>query len=114
MEIILDSSTSQDAARKAAKDAQRIGRELKSDFDEAVSRGKDAAKDLGDEVRGAAEDAAGSGRDVARDYLERGKRRMSQTAERVSVYADDNTAVVAVGAFAAGILVGYLASRRFA
>lgn len=42
----------------------------------------------------------------------RGKRRMSQTAERVSAYADDNTAVVAVGAFATGVLVGYLASRR--
>jgi ElaB/YqjD/DUF883 family membrane-anchored ribosome-binding protein len=112
METILNSSTAQDAARKAAKDAQKIGGEFKSDFDHAVNRSKDAAKDLGDQVRGAAEDAAASGRDIAQEYLERGKRRLSQTAERVTAYADDNTAVVAVGAFAVGVLVGYLASRR--
>jgi ElaB/YqjD/DUF883 family membrane-anchored ribosome-binding protein len=112
MESILDSQTSQDALRKAAKDAQTIGSEFKSDFDHAVNRSKEAAKDLGENLRGAAEGAASSGREMAQEYLERGKRRMSQTAERVTAYADDNTAVVAVGAFAVGALVGYLASRR--
>lgn len=112
METILDSSTTQDAVRRAAKDAQKIGGEFRSDFDHAVNRSKEAAKDLGESLRGAAQGAASSGREMAQEYLERGKRRMSQTAERVSAYADDNTAVVAVGAFAAGVLVGYLASRR--
>lgn len=112
METILDSSTAQDAVRKAAKDAQKIGGEFRSDFDHAVNRSKEAAKDLGESLRGAAQGAASSGREMAQEYLESGKRRMSQTAERVSAYADDNTAVVAIGAFAAGILVGYLASRR--
>lgn len=112
METILDSSTTQDAVRRAAKDAQKIGGEFRSDFDHAVNRSKEAAKDLGESLRGAAQGAASSGREMAEEYLKRGKRRMSQTAERVTVYADDNTAVVAVGAFAAGVLVGYLASRR--
>lgn len=112
METILDSSTTQDAVRRAAKDAQKIGGEFKSDFDHAVNRSKEAAKDLGESLRGAAQGAASSGREMAQEYLERGKRRMSQTAERVSAYADDNTAIVAIGAFTAGILVGYLARRR--
>ena len=112
METMLDSSTTQDAVRRAAKDAQKIGGEFKSDFDHAMNRSKEAAKDLGQSLRGAAEGAASSGREIAQEYLERGKRRMSQTAERVSAYADDNTAVVAIGAFAGGMLVGYLASRR--
>ena len=112
METILDSSTTQDAVRRAAKDAQKIGGEFKSDFDHALNRSKEAAKDLGESLRGAAQGAASSGREMAQEYLERGKRRMSQTAERVSAYADDNTAVVAIGAFAAGMLVGYLARRR--
>ena len=112
VETILDSSTTQDAVRKAAKDAQKIGRDFKSDFDDSVSRSREAAKDFGESLRGAAEGAASSGREMAQKYLERGKRRMSQTAERVSAYADANTAVVAVGAFAAGLLVGRLARRR--
>jgi ElaB/YqjD/DUF883 family membrane-anchored ribosome-binding protein len=121
MESILDSQAAQDSVRKAAKDAQKIGAEIKSDFDDAVNRSKDAAKDLGENLRGAAEETASSGRDVAQEYLERakrrlylerGKRRLSQTAERVTAYADDNTALMAVGAFAVGVLVGHLASRR--
>jgi len=112
METILDSPTAEDVARKAAKDTPRTGGDLKSDFGHAVNRGKDAAKDLGDKVRGAAEDAAASGRDIAREYVERGKQRLTQASERVTSYADDNTAIVVVGAFVAGVLVGYLASRR--
>ena len=112
METTLDSPTAEDAVKSPAKGAQRTGGDLKSDFGHAVNRGKDAAKDLGDKVRGAAEDAAASGRDIAQEYVERGKRRLTQAAERVTSYADDNTAIVAVGAFVAGVLVGYLASRR--
>jgi ElaB/YqjD/DUF883 family membrane-anchored ribosome-binding protein len=112
METILDSQTSQDAVRKAAKEAQKIGSELKSDFEHAVNESKEAAKDFGDNLQEAAEKASSSRRDIAQEYLQRGKRRLSQTAERVTVYADDNTAVVAVGAFALGVLVGHLATRR--
>jgi ElaB/YqjD/DUF883 family membrane-anchored ribosome-binding protein len=112
METILNPSTAQDAARKAANDAQRIGSEFKSDFEHAVNRGKDAAKDLGGKVRAAAEDAVASEGDIAQEYVGRGKRRLSQAANRVTAYADDNTAIVAVAAFAVGALVGYLASRR--
>ena len=111
MEGILNSTTVQDA-RKAAKDAQKIVGEFKSDFDRAYDRSKDVAKDLGQKVRGAAEDAAASGRDIAQHYLKRGRRRLSHATERVSAYADANTAVVAIGAFAAGILVGHFARRR--
>lgn len=111
MEGILNSPAVQDA-RKAAKEAQKIGSEFRSDFDRAVDRSKDVAKDLGEKVRGAAEDAAASGQDIAQDYLKRGRRRLSKATERVSAYADANTAVVAVGAFAAGLLVGHFARRR--
>ncbi len=111
MEGILKSSTVQDA-RRAAKEAQKIGSDFRSDFDRAVDRSKDVAKELGEKVRGAAEDAASSGRDIARDYMKRGRRRLSHATERVSAYADANTAVVAIGAFAAGILVGHFARRR--
>lgn len=111
MEGILDSPTVQDA-RKAAKEAQKIAGEFKSDFDRAFDRSKEAAKDLGEKVRGAAEDAAASGRDIAQDYMKRGRRRLSKATERVSAYADANTAVVAIGAFAAGLLVGHFARRR--
>jgi ElaB/YqjD/DUF883 family membrane-anchored ribosome-binding protein len=111
MESILDSPTLQDA-RKAVKDAQKIGGELKNDFDRTFDRSRDAAKDLGEKVRGAAEDAAASGRDIAQDYLKRGRRHLSRATERVTVYADKNTLVVAIGALAAGILLGRFASRR--
>ena len=111
MESILN-PTVQDAARKAANDAQKIGKEVKTDFDRAVGKSKDAAADLGKHLRGAAEAAAASGRDLADEYLESGQRRLSRTTERVSAYADDNTAVVTIGAFSAGLLVGYLVTRR--
>jgi hypothetical protein len=111
MEGILNSSTVQDA-RKAARDAQKMAGEFKGDFDRAYDRSKDVAKDLGEKVRGAAADAVASGRDIAQQYLKRGKRRLSHASERVSAYADANTAVVALGAFAAGILVGRFARRR--
>lgn len=112
METILNSSAATDAARRIATDAQKMGSEFKSDFDRAVNRSQDAAKDMGDKMRGAAGDAAASGRDIAQDYLERGKRRVSQTADLVTKYADDNTAIVAICALGVGALIGYLASRR--
>jgi ElaB/YqjD/DUF883 family membrane-anchored ribosome-binding protein len=111
MEGILNTPAVQDA-RKAARDAQKIAGEFKSDFDRAFDRSKDVAKDLGQKVRGAAEDAVASGRDIARTYVKRGRRRLSQVSERVDAYADANTAIVTIGAFAAGILVGHFARRR--
>lgn len=111
MESILNPSA-QDVARKAANDAQKIGREFKSDFDRAVGKSKDAASVLGENLRGAAEAAAASGRDLGEEYLKRGRRQLSQTTERVSAYADDKTAAVTIGAFSVGLLVGYLVSRR--
>jgi hypothetical protein len=111
MEGILNSPTVQDA-RKAARDAQKIAGEFKSDFDRAYDRSRDVAKNLGQKVYGAAGDAVVSGRDIAQKFLKRGKRRLSHASERVSAYADANTAVVTLGAFAAGILIGHFARRR--
>ena len=111
MESVLNPSA-QDAVRKAANDAQKIGKEFKSEFDRAMGKSKDAASDLGENLRGAAEAAAASGRELADEYMKRGRREFAKTSERVSAYADDKTLVVTLGAFAAGIFVGYLASRR--
>lgn len=112
METILDSSMSSDGGRKAAKEAQRLAGEFRSDFDDAANRGRDTAKDLSEKIRGAVDDAAASGQNIAEEYVKRGKRHLSRTAERVSAYADDNTAALAIGTFAIGVLVGYLARRR--
>jgi ElaB/YqjD/DUF883 family membrane-anchored ribosome-binding protein len=112
METTFNTSAAQDAARKAATAGQKIGGDLKNDFDHVVNKSKEAAKDLGDKLRGAAEDAAVSGREIGQEALDRGKRRLSRAADSVTQYADDNTAIVAIGAFFAGALLGYLVSRR--
>ena len=111
METVLKNAT-QDTARKAANDAMKIGREVKSDFDRAVGKSKATAAELGENLYEAAEAAMSSGRESAEQYLKRGKRQAARATERVSAYADDNTALVAVGAFGAGLLAGYLFSRR--
>lgn len=112
METTFNTSAAQDAARKAATAGQKIAGDFKSDFDHVVNRSKDAAKDFGEKLRGAAEDAAVSGREISQEALDRGKKRFSHAADSVTRYADDNTAVVAIGAFCAGALLGYLVSRR--
>jgi hypothetical protein len=111
MEGILNSPAVQDA-RNAARDAQKIAGEFKGDFDRAYDRSKDVARNLGQKVCGATGDAVSSGRDIAQQFLKRGRRRLSHATERVSAYADANTAVVALGAFAVGLLVGHFARRR--
>ncbi len=111
MESVLNPSA-QDAVRRVANDARKIGTEFKSDFDRAVGKSKDSVAGLGESLRGAAEAVAASGRELGEEYLKRGQRQVSRTSERVSAYADDNTAAVTIGAFGAGLLVGYLVSRR--
>lgn len=107
----MDSNTGQaveDQVAKTARDAQRLGDEVKRSFDDAVAHGREAAEKLGAEARSAAECA----RESARNYVDSARRRVGQAAERVTVYADDNTALVAGSAFGIGLLVGFLVARR--
>ena len=94
----------EDQAKKTAREAQKLGKEVKKDFDEAVSRGKEAAEEFGFEAQGVA--------DRARDYMESARKKVGNAAERVTTYADDNTALVAVAAFGVGLLVGHLVTRE--
>jgi ElaB/YqjD/DUF883 family membrane-anchored ribosome-binding protein len=94
----------EDQAKKTAREAQKLGKEVKKDFDDAVSRGKEAAEEFGFEAQGVA--------DRARDYMESARKKVGKAAERVTTYADDNTALVAVAAFGVGLLVGHLVTRE--
>lgn len=94
----------EDQAKKTAREAQKLGKEVKKDFDDAVSRGKEAAEEFGFEAQGVA--------DRARDYVESARKKVGNAAERVTTYADDNTALVAVAAFGVGLLVGHLVTRE--
>ena len=94
----------EDQAKKAAREAQKLGKEVKKDFDDAVSRGKEAAEGLGFDAQGIA--------DRARDYVESARVKVGKAAGRVTTYADDNTALVAVAAFGIGLLVGHLVTRE--
>jgi ElaB/YqjD/DUF883 family membrane-anchored ribosome-binding protein len=94
----------EDQARKTAREAQKLGKEVKKDFDDAVSRGKEAAEGLGFDAQGIA--------DRARDYMDSARQKVGKAAERVTTYADDNTILVAVAAFGVGLLLGYLVTRE--
>jgi len=94
----------EDQAKKTAREAQKLGKEVKKDFDDAVSRGKEAAEEFGSDAQGVA--------DRARDYMESARKKVGNAAERVTTYADDNTALVAVAAFGVGLLVGHLVTRE--
>jgi ElaB/YqjD/DUF883 family membrane-anchored ribosome-binding protein len=94
----------EDQAKKTAREAQKLGKEVKKDFDGAVSRGKEAAEEFGFDAQGVA--------DRARDYMESARKKVGNAAERVTTYADDNTALVAVAAFGVGLLVGHLVTRE--
>lgn len=94
----------EEQAKKTAREAQKLGREVKKDFEDAVSRGRDAAEEFGFDTQGIA--------DRARGYVQSARRKAGQAAGRVTTYADDNTAVVAVAAFAVGLLVGHLVTRE--
>lgn len=98
----------EDQARKTAREAQKLGKEVKKDFEDAVSRGKDAASGFTDDAR----DAARNLSDRAREYSDAARRNFGKAAERVTTYADDNTAIVAVAAFGVGLLVGFLVARE--
>ncbi len=102
-----------DQARKTVRDAEKLGSEVKRDFEAAVSRGKDAAQDVQEEAKGAARDAAGNLTGRAREIADAARRNIGKAAGKVSVYADDNTAIVAVAAFGAGLLVGHLVTREW-
>jgi ElaB/YqjD/DUF883 family membrane-anchored ribosome-binding protein len=94
----------EDQAKKTAREAQKLGKEVRKNFDDVVSRGKEAAEELGFDAQGVA------GR--ARDYVESARKKVGKAAERVTTYADDNTALVAVAAFGVGLLLGYLVTRE--
>jgi hypothetical protein len=98
----------EDQARKTAREAQKLGKEVKNDvkrdFDDAVSRGREAAQEFGFNAQGAA--------DRARGYVESARKTVGEASRRVTTYADDNTALVAMAAFGVGLLVGHLVTRE--
>jgi ElaB/YqjD/DUF883 family membrane-anchored ribosome-binding protein len=102
------SSATADQARKTAKEAQKLGSDVKKDFDGTVARGKDAASDLTDDAK----DAARNLSDRARELSDAARRNLGKAAGKMSDYADANTALVAVAAFGVGLLVGYLVTRE--
>lgn len=97
-----------DSVKSSAKDAQKLGQDVRAEFGDAVSRGRDIASHLASDARAAAEELSGH----AREALSEGRDRASRVVGRVSTYADDHTALVALGAFGVGLLVGFLAARR--
>ena len=104
----LYSPATADQAQKTAKDAQKLGQEVKKDFSDAVARGKDAARNISDEMKETGWPVSARAREVA----DAARRNLGKATERVTVYADDNTALVAVAAFGVGLLVGHLVSRE--
>jgi ElaB/YqjD/DUF883 family membrane-anchored ribosome-binding protein len=94
----------EEQVQKTVREAQSLGDDLRKDFDEAVSRGKETAGQIGAD----AQDVA----DRTRDYVESARKKVGRAADRVSTYADDNTALVAIAAFGIGLLVGSLLNRR--
>ena len=62
----------EDQAKKTAREAQKLGKEVKKDFDDAVSRGKEAAEEFGFEAQGVA--------DRARDYVESARKKVGNAA----------------------------------
>ncbi len=107
MENVLSPAVS-DSVKSAAKDAQKLGQDVKAGFDSAVARGRDIASHLASDARTATGDLS----DHAKETLEDGRNRASRAVGRVSDYADENTTIVALAAFGAGLLVGYLVTRR--
>jgi ElaB/YqjD/DUF883 family membrane-anchored ribosome-binding protein len=97
-----------DSVKSAARDAQKLGQDVKSEFKDAVSRSHGIADHLASDARA----AAGELSDRAKDVLTEGRNRASKAVGRVSDYADENTALVALAAFGVGLLVGALVARR--
>ncbi|MBK9089890.1 MAG: hypothetical protein IPL90_12910 [Holophagales bacterium] len=97
-----------DSVRSATKDAQKLGQDVKGEFKDAVSRGRDIAGHFATDARTAADELS----ERAKETLLEGRNRASKAVGRVSDYADNNTALVTVAAFGAGMLLGYLVTRR--
>ena len=97
-----------DSIKGAARDAQKLGQDVKGEYEDAVSRGRDIASQLASDAR----TAAGELSERASEALLEGRDRASKAVGRMSDYADDNTALVTVAAFGAGLLLGYLVTRR--
>lgn len=97
-----------DSAKNATKDAQKLGQDVKSEFKDAVSRGRGIADHFASDAR----TAAGELSDRAKEVVTEGRERASKAVGHVSDYAHEHTALVTFAAFAAGILVGALVARR--
>ena len=97
-----------DSVKAAARDAQKLGQDVKGEVKDAVSRGRGIADHLASDARTAADELS----ERAKEAVSEGRNRASRAVVRVSDYADENTALVALGAFGVGLLVGYLATRR--
>ncbi|HYO47279.1 MAG TPA: hypothetical protein VEY33_11390 [Gemmatimonadota bacterium] len=95
----------EDQARKSAREVRKVGDDVRKQFDDAVSRGKDAVEEFGSEAQAVA--------DRARAYMESARKKAGEATERVTTYADENTALVTVAAFGIGLLVGHLVTRKW-
>lgn len=108
MENLYSPTTSDTGTQKAVRDAKKLGADVRDQFDDAVERGKDAARDVAEDVK-----AAGwTSKERMREVADAARRNFDRAAGKVSAYADDNTALVAVAAFGVGLLVGHLVSRE--
>ncbi|MBK8595042.1 MAG: methyltransferase domain-containing protein [Holophagales bacterium] len=94
----------EEQVKKSARDLHKTGDDAKKLFDDAVSRGQGAVEEFGANAQAAA--------DRARAYMESARKKVGIATERVTTYADDNTAIVTVAAFGVGLLVGFLVSRK--
>ncbi|MHB8799281.1 MAG: hypothetical protein ACYDBY_12545 [Thermoanaerobaculia bacterium] len=105
-----------EADKNLTKDRTLHGTDLRSDVASVVARGRELADDLASEARDAVEVLADRGQvaaDRLRGYVSEGRERLSKAARRVSGYADDNTALVALASLGVGALLGFAVTRRF-
>ena len=107
MEDVLSPAVTE-SIRNAERDARKMGPNVRSELREAVARGHGLADRLASDVR----TAAGELSDRARGALSKSRRRASRAVDRVSDYADENTALVSLAVFGVGLLFGALAARR--
>lgn len=111
-DIFSPSVATQDPLKRASQEAHRLGRDVKEGLEDAASRGRSIADDAMRSAKDLAQDGGTAIADRAREAAAEARRRASRAAARVSDYADDNTAIVAVAALAIGLLVGYALPRR--
>ena len=67
-----------------------------------ADQARETAKEAAADIRGRASEIAGAAR-----------RNIGKAAGKVSDYADNNTAIVALAAFGTGLLVGHLVTREW-